>query len=196
MAKGIPCGTGSTPVAMRDVVRELPRILSEYQIHSISDVGCGVADWIKPLILPGVEYHGYDLIQELVYKNSAGGWDRCFSVFNVLLDQLPQRDLILCRDLLIHLCTDDLLLALTNFKKSQSKYLLASTYPRTKNQLQSARNVYHGGGCGTVMWNLESEPFNLVAIDRIAETHSTCRGRELILVDVQDLVVPSLQSPK
>lgn len=194
MAKGIPCGIGSTPTAMRDVIRELPRILKTYQIQSISDVGCGVADWIKPLIDPGVEYHGYDLMPDLIEKNGAGSWAQHFTVFNVLSDQLPRRDLILCRDLLIHLCTDDLLLALENFKRSQSKYLLASTYPRETNQQPSARNVYHGGGCGTVMWNLESEPFSLPAVDRIRETHSVCHGRELILVDIQDLVVPLLKS--
>src|SRR5262249_10854087 len=61
-----------------------------------------------------------------------------FRNLDVRRDELPQSDLIFCRDCLVHLTFQAALDALRNFKRSGSRYLLTTTYPgalKTNKQL-------------------------------------------------------------
>ena len=77
-------------------------------------------------------------------------------------DDLPRADVILCRDCLVQFSFEDIQAALRNFKRSQSLYLLTTTFI----EFQTNLDIETGG------WrrlNLERPPFHfpppLKAID-------------------------------
>jgi hypothetical protein len=194
-ANNMPNGVGSIEMAVRDTKRELPILMEKWSLESVSDVGCGDATWIMDsLDGQGITYHGYDFMGALITSNkSSFGADK-FTELNALdTASFPTRDLILCRDVMIHMGAWDVVRMLELFKDSGSKYLLTTTYPNeVSNPEVISPQIYRGGGCGYVMWNLEAAPFNLVEVDKIEETHRICRGRKLMLIDLASMVVPSL----
>ena len=80
--------------------------------------------------LAGIEYIGADVVPELITRNrqSGSGAGRTFTVLNITRDRLPKVDVILCRDCFIHFSFKDIHAAIANFKRSNSKFLLATTH--------------------------------------------------------------------
>jgi hypothetical protein len=69
-------------------------------------------------------------------------------------DLLPQADIIFCRDCLVHLTYDEIRKVIANFKRSNSTYLLTTTFTDRRNNIDLV--VQH-------IWrplNLEMPPFN------------------------------------
>jgi hypothetical protein len=79
---------------------------------------------------------------------------RCFVNLDLVQSALPEADLVLCRDCLVHLCFADVFAALRNMKRSGSAYLLTTTFP------QKAQNKDIPDGRWRPL-NLEKPPFNL-----------------------------------
>ena len=77
------------------------------------------------------QYIGVDIVYELILKNIQQYTTKNvnFAVKNIVSDPLPYADLILCRDCMNHLLFLDIFNVLINFKNSNSKYLLLTTYP-------------------------------------------------------------------
>jgi hypothetical protein len=75
---------------------------------------------------------------------------------NLLTDKIPQVDLILCRDCLIHFSYADIFRALKNICDSKSEYLLTTTFTERKIN----RDITTGNGH---LINLEIAPFNFPA---------------------------------
>ena len=67
---------------------------------------------------------------ELIDRNRQK-FDFPFLVADITKDNLPKVDLVLCRDALVHLSNQHTSAALANFKKSGSRYLLATTFTET-----------------------------------------------------------------
>jgi hypothetical protein len=87
--------------------------------------------------LEGVQYIGADIVRELVVTNSRtfGEKRMRFLHLNLVADQLPQVDLVFCRDCLVHFSFGDIFKALRNICRSRSTYLLTTTFPtRVANQ--------------------------------------------------------------
>ena len=77
------------------------------------------------------QYIGVDVVLDLVDANSRryGTPSRRFEVLDLTEIVPPTVDLILCRDLLIHLSYRNALRVLRNFKRSGSRFLLISQNP-------------------------------------------------------------------
>jgi hypothetical protein len=78
-----------------------------------------------------------DVVGDLITSNNEkfsrnDDQKRRFIKLDITNDRLPQVDLILCRDGLVHLSTDDALRAVKNIKATNAKYLLVTTFPETK----------------------------------------------------------------
>ncbi|MDR3128872.1 MAG: class I SAM-dependent methyltransferase, partial [Tannerellaceae bacterium] len=69
-------------------------------------------------------------------------------------DTLPKVDLIFCKDCLQHLSYKNVQAALDNFKKSGSKYLLVTSYPKTLKNYDIYDGDYHP-------LNLFRKPFHM-----------------------------------
>jgi hypothetical protein len=111
------CGNGSRVSATGPVRQWLSNIHQEYNVKSVSDVGAGDLNWIG-LVDWNVQYRGYD-----VYPRHED-----VEYFDGTKDVLPKCDLILCRQVMIHLPEDRVYAMLDNFKLSGSKYLAATTW--------------------------------------------------------------------
>jgi len=147
-------GCGSNLYQTQLIRQEIPRIIKKYDIQSILDIPCGDFHWMQYVAL-GIPYIGADIVKELVIANQEKYQNelREFIHLDVISDTLPQVDLILCRDCLVHLSNEKIWQALRNIKKSGSKYLLATTY----NQITVNHDIPTGS------WrklNLMIAPFN------------------------------------
>lgn len=118
------------------------------------------------------KYIGVDIIPEIITQNLAQyATGKCiFMIRNIISDILPQADMILCRDCLVHFSFRDIFLTLKNFKKSASTFLLTTTFTqRFRND-----NILTGE------WrplNLELAPFNFPRpLEIIKEGCSECNG--------------------
>lgn len=128
-------GTGSTFEQTATIRAELPALFAEFQIDSMLDAPCGDFNWQSAMRLP-TRYLGCDVLPELIEANKARHARPGVHFFtaNIIRDELPSVDLILCRDCLVHLSNKDVARALANLARSGSRYLLATTFPgRTTN---------------------------------------------------------------
>ncbi|MGM1034202.1 MAG: hypothetical protein ACQEXK_17240 [Bacillota bacterium] len=100
-------------------------------------------------------YIGIDIVDEIIKRNIKKYRLNNVQFFHVDItkDRLPTGDLILCRDFLVQFSLSDIHSALNNFKASQSRYLLTTTFT----------NLTFNQEIRTGSWrplNLEIEPFN------------------------------------
>jgi hypothetical protein len=148
-------GLGSTLEATINIRKELPLIIERYSINSMLDIPCGDYHWMKE-VKKECHYVGGDIVAEVIASNQEKySTDRVeFKKIDMTKDVLPEVDLIFCRDCLQHLSYANVKAALNNFKKSNSKYLLVTSYPKTwKNH-----DIYDGSFRSL---NLLQPPFSL-----------------------------------
>lgn len=123
-------GRGSTMQNTESIRRELPTLLERYKIGVLLDIPCGDFHWMKAVELGGTKYTGADIVKDLVDHNTRLFADdkRSFVHRDLMTGALPPADMILCRDCLPHLPTEEILQALKNIRKSGITYLFTSTY--------------------------------------------------------------------
>lgn len=167
-------GTGSDLIQTK-VIRDLiPRIIEEFNIRTLIDAPCGDFFWMKTVNLAFLDrYLGLDIVTNLIEKNKLNySSDKInFVSLDLTNSSLPYGDLILCRDCLVHLSFENIFLILKNFKKSNSRYLLTTTFTnRTSNS-----DIADGG------WrplNLEKPPFNFPKPILLINENCSEGGRE------------------
>jgi len=148
-------GEGSSLAQTLEIRRQLPGVLMKLAARSLIDAPCGDFQWMKELQLPIEKYIGVDIVAGMIEENirKYGNEQRSFIQLNIIRDTVPQADLILCRDCLVHLSFRYCMKVIDNFKRSGSKYLLTTTFVnRTKND-----------DLGRGFWrtlNLEIAPFH------------------------------------
>jgi SAM-dependent methyltransferase len=129
-------GHGST-IERTVIVREaLAALIDELGIRTLLDAPCGDFNWLKEVPLPNTHYLGVDVVPEMIERNRRlyGNERREFRVLDITADPLPAVDLLFCRDGLVHLSNADAQMALAAFRRSASRYLLATTFTqRTAN---------------------------------------------------------------
>jgi SAM-dependent methyltransferase len=150
--------SGRGSILARTVVirRELPGLLAGVGARSLLDAPCGDFNWMRYVELGGVEYVGGDVVPELIERNRAAyeGEGRRFVTLDIVRDELPRADVVLCRDCFIHLSFRDARAAIANFKRSGSGFLLATTQPNV------AKNQDIESGSWRAV-NLQLPPFSL-----------------------------------
>jgi hypothetical protein len=103
--------------------------------------------------LPGVRYIGADLLPEVVARAAERSPGREFLQLDLTASPLPPADLLLCRDCLVHLSFADIAGALTNIRRADVRFLLATTFP-----LEPANRDIRTGDWRPL--NLELAPFD------------------------------------
>ena len=73
-----------------------------------------------------IKYQGGDIVEELVeeLKTKYESSNNKFLSIDITSDQLPDADLLLCRDCFIHFSNEDIFRALDNFSRSNINYFL------------------------------------------------------------------------
>lgn len=127
-------GTGSNREQTTAIRAALPALLTSLG-GSILDVPCGDFHWQLEAIPPTIRYIGGDIVPELIERNRAAYASRDFRVIDLIKDDLPASDVLLVRDCLVHLSFSDATRAIENIRKSNVRYLLATTFvDRTFNE--------------------------------------------------------------
>jgi hypothetical protein len=137
-------GPGSDALQTRIIKEEIPNLMRKYQISSLIDAPCGDFFWMRDVNLKGMSYIGCDIVQELIDKNNKqfSGSERKFICVNIVNEVLPKSDIILSRDCLVHLSNEQIFKALNNFVKSGSQYLLTTTSPDLRRNLDLGSNIW------------------------------------------------------
>ena len=124
-------GPGSSLAQTEHLVRELPGLLERFEVGTLLDAPCGDLHWMQHVELGEIRYIGAELLPELVSENAERyaplGWE--FVTLDLTRDPLPEADLVLCRDCLVHLSFEDIDRVLANIRRSGARYLLATTFP-------------------------------------------------------------------
>lgn len=157
-------GGGSTLEATAALRAQLPGVLRDLSVRRLLDAPCGDFNWMSHTPLDLDEYIGGDIVADLVRDNTEKHADerRRFVHLNLTEDRLPDADALFCRDCLIHLTVDQVLDVLRNFARSDIRYLITTTFPKTvKNR------AAHAGGVHPL--NLRLHPFSLPEPIRVLE---------------------------
>jgi len=102
-----------------------------------------------------VSYIGVDVVPDLIDRNRRlyEGELRRFDLLDISRDRLPDANVILCRDCLIHLSFTRIQETISNFKKTTATHLLCTTHT----------SVLENKDCEDGGWrslNLQLPPFN------------------------------------
>ncbi|MEO5364549.1 MAG: hypothetical protein H7838_13125, partial [Magnetococcus sp. DMHC-8] len=129
-------GPGSGWKATTELRHTLQGVFRDLGVRTLVDAGCGDLVWNADITADLELYLGFDVVPELVERNRVLYGERKNHFFNtadVCHDLLPRCDAILCRNLLTHLPNASAQQALRQFKRSEARYLLATTFPRADN---------------------------------------------------------------
>ena len=180
-------GTGSNLEATRAIREALPVLWRRYRINYLLDIPCGDFEWMRTAVNDLERYLGMDVVRSIVSRNKRlyGGARVQFRVGNLLSTALPTTDCILCRDCLVHFSYRDIQRALRNIMRTESTYLIATTFPDHANR-DSITGAY---------WrpiNLETPPFSFPAPlelinEACTELNGECADKSLGLWKLSDL---------
>jgi hypothetical protein len=124
-------GSGSTLRYTENIRREIPKLVTQFDVKAILDAPCGDFNWFGKIAFDrDIRYIGGDIVQALIESNQSrfGGERTSFVSLDITRDPLPQVDLWLCRDCLFHLSNVDIFFAINNFLRSDIQFLLTSTH--------------------------------------------------------------------
>ena len=123
-------GRGSNLLQTEVIRQAVPRLIRDLGCKSLVDAPCGDFFWMSRVELEVECYWGVDIVAALVENNQTnyGNDVRHFLKLDILSDSLPNGDLVLCRDCLVHFPHADVFRALRNFRASGSVYLLTTTF--------------------------------------------------------------------
>ena len=149
-------GEGASQQQTTALETALPALLQAYEVDVLLDLPCGDFRWMQRVDLPVRTYVGGDIVPELIAANRErhAAAHRRFVTLDLTQDALPDADLLLCRDGLVHLSFADIFRAFRNIRSSSIRYLLATTFPAC------TQNEDITTGDWRVL-NLEAAPFHL-----------------------------------
>jgi len=179
-------GPGSSLEQTEVIRKQIPITLKEYNVSKILDAPCGDFHWMKLTNLDNVHYVGGDIVGSLIDKlnKKYRTQNREFICLDIIKDKLPETDLMLCRDCLVHLPYESVFAFIQNLKSSRIKFLLTTTFPGRVN-----KNIKVGN------WrpiNLEASPFNFPKPSELinegcTQGNGAYSDKSLALWRVQDL---------
>jgi len=156
LSKESRSGGGSLISTTKTIREKLPLLWEEYGIKTFLDAPCGDYNWMKEVEKRNIIYTGGDIVEEVIAQNNKkySAQNVSFKVIDITKDELPAVDMIFCKDCLQHLSYEKIFMALSNFKRSKSKYLLTTSYSETLYNWD-----IHDGDCRPL--NLLKKPFSL-----------------------------------
>ncbi len=149
-------GDGSSLAATESLRAALPGLLQRLEVTTMLDVPCGDWAWMSQVDLPVDHYIGGDIVADLVAETAGAHGDDTheFRVIDLCVDDLPDADLLLCRDAWIHFSNADIGRAIGQIRAASITYLATTTFAATE------RNTDQPTGRDWRHLNLEIPPFS------------------------------------
>ena len=124
-------GVGSTLDSTRVLRAELSTALRRLETRVLLDVPCGDFTWMEHVDLGGIEYIGGDIVPSIVHANRRlhERESRRFVELDLTRDVLPDADVLLCRDCLVHLSYANIRAVLASVARSNIRFLLMTSFP-------------------------------------------------------------------
>ena len=123
-------GDGSKIENVGESVDVLQKYIDKPEIKTVLDLGCGDWQFSKFLDLSSVLYLGVDVVDSVIDSNidlySASNID--FISRDIITYELPQVDLIICKDVLQHLSNRDVISVLIKIIKSSKFALITNDF--------------------------------------------------------------------
>jgi hypothetical protein len=137
-------GPGSDRENTKNIRKILPELCRELSVSTLLDIPCGDLTWISSIDLPLREYHGADIVKALIDRNKElySSPTRRFSCLDIVSEPIPHADLVLVRDLFIHLTSKQIHAALKNVCNSKSTWLLTTTYSKLRKNTEIVHGQY------------------------------------------------------
>jgi len=183
-------GNGSELSQTKQIINELPFLFKKYNITSMLDIPCGDFNWIQYVNLDNVKYIGADIVEDLIITNQTKYPNFEFRHLDLTKSELPQVDLILARDVFVHMTYNTIIMALHNIINSGCKYLLTTSFTG----MNSNRDLAVDGDWRPL--NLLIEPFRFKPIYLINEDctegdNNQHNDKCLILFEISRLYIGS-----
>ncbi|WP_186755688.1 class I SAM-dependent methyltransferase [Echinicola salinicaeni] len=181
-------GVGSEIKVTSVILKEISRVINQYNITKVVDAPCGDFNWIRNLDFSKIEYLGLDIVKPLIEKlqiEYTSEKNIHFKYSNIIEDEIPNADLVICRDCLVHFSYADIENFIRGLRNSRTKYLLTTSF---SNRLEN-NDIITGD------WrplNLMIAPFNFgEPVEVINEKYKGDNGRfidkSMLLFDVSKL---------
>ena len=191
-------GRGSDLDQTEHIIREIPALFKDMGISTVLDIPCGDFNWMRNIDLSGIKYIGADIVKEIV-KNNKNQYEKnnvSFRHMNLIDDTLPQVDLVLIRDCLVHMSYGDIFKSLNNVCNSMSQYLLTTSFT----DRQDNKDIITGE------WrplNLQIAPFSLpkpirIINEKCTQGKSSYTDKSLGLWKISDIakILKNIESAK
>ncbi len=185
-------GAGSSLVAtavLRDV---LPNLLNELHAETLLDVGCGDFFWMQHVMLQQ-KYVGIDVVDAIIEANNSlyRRPGREFMLRDATVDELPEADVVMCRDVLFHLSFNDIGKLLKNIFAKKRRYFIATSDRQTLFNSDIPSGDFR-------LFNLQVRPLRFPPPDRIIDDSASSDGRIAGVWDGQRLtdIVCQLRLPR
>jgi hypothetical protein len=138
-------------------VEKLNEFIKENNIKSIIDVPCGDFNFMCNVDLNNINYLGLDISKKAIEicKNKINKPNICFQVLDITNEEIQYADLIIIKDLFLHLSFSDIHKILDNVIRSGSKFLAVSRYSHG-NEIN--KDQESGLGCRAI--EITTKPFN------------------------------------
>ena len=149
-------------------------VVSTQGINSVLDVPCGDNNWLPhtKTFSQLKSYIGMDIVDELIKQNrkAFAANNVKFTVGDITKSGLPSQDLVLVRDCLVHLSSQDGIKAVNNLIRSGSTYLLMTHFPAVESNADTSGTHWRP-------LNMEKAPFNFPPPITFYSTDYTDNGR-------------------
>lgn len=124
---------------LRSSITYIPELLKLIKAKTVFEIGCGQSHiWD----ISNIDYIGADLCGDLIDDNKRNHPNIAFIRFDVLKADVPQTDVIIAKDLFECLPNDEIRRILQKIYHSGSKWLIASSNPKTKDKPNTTEGVY------------------------------------------------------
>jgi SAM-dependent methyltransferase len=151
-------GGGATLATTAEYRYFLEDFFTEHDIKSVADIGCGYWEFSKAIDWSNIDYTGYDVVSFVIDANRQKYEtpNIRFIHADVMNTQLPEVDLIICKDVLQHFSNSDIQKFLQQLPKCKYCLIINDIDPHT---FTSENSDIECGGYHTV--DLAQAPFSL-----------------------------------
>jgi len=123
-------GAGSKLENVKEYVEILQKYIDKPEVKTVLDLGCGDWQFSKFLDLSSVSYLGVDVVESVIESNSTSysASNIKFISRDITTYEVPKADLIICKDVLQHLCNKDVITILVKIITSSKFSLITNDF--------------------------------------------------------------------